>query len=303
MFVVAHPGIDVRGDGRHRPRDHRRRGAVRRHGPLRPAADPPRVAVRRPPRADAQLPGPGGADPALPRQRGEPVLPAAARAGPGCRWWCWPPRRPSSPARPSSRARSRCPGRRCSSGLLPPVTVRQTSEHDGGQIYLPGVNAVLFVGVLAVTLTFRSSARLATAYGVSVTGALVVDTVLLLLVARVLWHWQSWKVALAAVALRRRRGHLPRGQPVQGRSTVGGCPCSSRSCVFTVMATWRRGRAIVSANRRQQGGLAAGLRRGRPGARGARACPARRCSPTRARTPPRWPCGPTSSTTTCCTST
>ena len=85
-------------------------------------------------------------------------------------------------------------------GLLPPVTVRQTSEHEGGQIYLPGVNAVLFVGVLAVMLTFRSSERLATAYGVSVTGALVVDTMLLLLVARVLWHWQPWKLALAAVA-------------------------------------------------------------------------------------------------------
>ncbi|MBV9821676.1 MAG: KUP/HAK/KT family potassium transporter, partial [Actinobacteria bacterium] len=85
-------------------------------------------------------------------------------------------------------------------GLLPPLTVRQTSEQEGGQIYLPAVNGALFVGVLVLMLGFRSSARLATAYGVSVTGALVVDTLLLLLVARVLWHWQPWKLAVAAVA-------------------------------------------------------------------------------------------------------
>jgi KUP system potassium uptake protein len=68
-------------------------------------------------------------------------------------------------------------------GLLPPVTVRQTSEHEGGQIYLPGVNAALFAGVMVVMLSFQSAERLATAYGVSVTGALVVDTLLLLAVS------------------------------------------------------------------------------------------------------------------------
>jgi len=138
-------------------------------------------------------------------------------------------------------------------GLLPPVTVRQTSEHAGGQIYLPGVNAVLFVGVLAVTLTFRSSARLATAYGVSVTGALVVDTLLLLLVGRVLWHWQWWKVALAAVAF----GGVEATFLAANLSKVlhgGWLPLLVAAGVFTVMATWRRGRAIVSANRRQKEG-------------------------------------------------
>ena len=101
-------------------------------------------------------------------------------------------------------------------GLLPPVTVRQTSEHEGGQIYLPGVNAVLFVGVLVVTLTFRSSARLATAYGVSVTGALVVDTLLLLLVGSGAVAVAAWKLAAGGGGVRRCRGHLPGGQPVQG---------------------------------------------------------------------------------------
>jgi transposase len=80
-----------------------------------------------------------------------------------------------------------------------PLRVRQTSEHEGGQVYLPRVNALLFVGVLGVMLTFRSSARLATAYGVSVTGALVIDTLLLLVVARVLWSWAPWKLVRRGV--------------------------------------------------------------------------------------------------------
>jgi KUP system potassium uptake protein len=138
-------------------------------------------------------------------------------------------------------------------GLLPPVTVRQTSEHEGGQIYLPGVNAALFVGVMAVMLTFRSAERLATAYGVSVTGALVIDTILMLVVARVLWRWQPWKLALAAVAF----GGVEVTFLAANLSKVahgGWLPLLIAIVLFTVMTTWRRGREIVAANRRKQEG-------------------------------------------------
>jgi len=141
-------------------------------------------------------------------------------------------------------------------GLLPPLTVRQTSEHESGQIYLPGVNTVLFVGVLVLMLSFRSSERLATAYGVSVTGALVVDTVLLLIVARVLWSWQPWKLALAAVSF----GLVELVFLAGNLSKVahgGWLPLLIAVVVFTIMTTWRRGREIVSANRRtMEGSLA-----------------------------------------------
>jgi len=138
-------------------------------------------------------------------------------------------------------------------GLLPPVTVRQTSEHEGGQIYLPGVNAALFIGVMAVMLSFRSAERLATAYGVSVTGALVIDTILMLVVARVLWKWQPWKLALAAVAF----GGVEATFLAANLSKVlhgGWLPLLIAIVLFTVMTTWRRGREIVSANRRKQEG-------------------------------------------------
>jgi KUP system potassium uptake protein len=138
-------------------------------------------------------------------------------------------------------------------GLLPPVTVRHTSQRESGQIYLPGVNALLCVGVLTVMLTFGSAERLATAYGVSVTGALVIDTVLMLLVARVLWHWRPWQLALGALGF----GGVELIFLSANLSKVahgGWLPLLIAIVVFTVMTTWRRGRGIVSANRRKQEG-------------------------------------------------
>jgi KUP system potassium uptake protein len=138
-------------------------------------------------------------------------------------------------------------------GLLPPLNVRQTSEHEGGQIYLPGLNAALFVGVMVIVFGFRSSAKLSTAYGVSVTGALVVDTLLMLLVARVLWKWQPWKLALAAVVF----GGVELLFLAANLSKIahgGWLPLLIALCVFTVMTTWRRGREIVAANRRAKEG-------------------------------------------------
>ncbi len=138
-------------------------------------------------------------------------------------------------------------------GLLPPVTVRQTSKHEGGQIYLPGINALLFVGVLVVMLSFRSAERLATAYGVSVTGALVIDTVLLLLVARVLWQWRPWQLALGALTF----GAVELTFLSANLSKIahgGWLPLVIALLVFTVMTTWRRGREIVAENRQEEEG-------------------------------------------------
>jgi KUP system potassium uptake protein len=142
-------------------------------------------------------------------------------------------------------------------GLLPPSPIRQTSRHAGGQVYLPVVNALLFVAVLAVMLTFRSSSRLATAYGVSVTGALVVDTALFLLVARVLWRWGPRRLAPAAAVI----GGLELVFLSANMTKVvhgGWVPLLIAAAVMTVMTTWRRGGQLLTANRRaSEGSLSA----------------------------------------------
>ena len=138
-------------------------------------------------------------------------------------------------------------------GFVPALTVHQTSKVEGGQVYLPAVNGALFVGVLALMLSFGSSARLATAYGVAVTGALLIDTVLMLVVARVLWRWQPWKMVLAAVGFGGVEALFFSGniaKVVHG----GWLPLLIATCVFTVMTTWQRGRKIVIANRNREEG-------------------------------------------------
>ena len=138
-------------------------------------------------------------------------------------------------------------------GLLPPLTIRQTSKQESGQIYLPVVNGLLFLGVLAIMLAFGSSARLATAYGVSVTGALVVDTVLMLIVAPLLWHWRRWKIVLAAVVF----GGLELTFLAGNLSKIahgGWVPLLIAAAVLLVMTTWRRGRQLVSDDRRRKEG-------------------------------------------------
>ena len=187
-------------------------------------------------------------------------------------------------------------------GLLPPLTVRQTSAEAAGQVYLPAVNAALFVGVLVLMLVFRSSARLATAYGVSVTGALLVDTILLLIVARARWRWAKWKLVVAGVGFGGTEFTFFSANLTK-IAHGGWLPLLIATLVFTVMTTWQRGRAIVTANRMSKEGPLDRLHRPRSRSAGSSGCRVPPCSPIRRRRAPRWRCGPTSSTTASCTST
>ena len=86
-------------------------------------------------------------------------------------------------------------------GLLPRLGIRHTSESVAGQIYLPRVNQILLVGVLLVTVTFRTSSGLAAAYGVSVTATMVIDSLMAFFVVWRCWKWPIWKVAMLMVPL------------------------------------------------------------------------------------------------------
>ncbi|WP_082365090.1 potassium transporter Kup [Bosea vaviloviae] len=78
-------------------------------------------------------------------------------------------------------------------GLLPRLEIRHTSEQTSGQIFIPRINAILLIVVLVLVWTFRSSSNLSHAYGISVFGAMVVDSLLAFIVI-----WKGWRWGLAA---------------------------------------------------------------------------------------------------------
>lgn len=141
-------------------------------------------------------------------------------------------------------------------GFLPKLTVMQTSEHSGGQIYVPSVNWMLFIGVMALMLSFRASERLATAYGVAVTMDLMLTTTLFSLYAYAGLKWPFWKVAIfgtvfGTVEFVFWAGNITK--VVHG----GWLPLLVAFTLATVMLTWARGRRLVSDRRRKlEGNLA-----------------------------------------------
>ena len=79
-------------------------------------------------------------------------------------------------------------------GLLPRIDIRNTSETLAGQIYVPAVNSLLMIGVLFLLLTFQSSHNLTAAYGVAVTGTMLVNTLMSWSVVTKKWKWPMWAV-------------------------------------------------------------------------------------------------------------
>lgn len=86
-------------------------------------------------------------------------------------------------------------------GLVPRLEIKHTSESMVGQIYLPRVNWILFVGVVLVVLLFQNSSKLAGAYGVAVTADMMIATAIMFFVIWKLWKWPLWKVILLIAPL------------------------------------------------------------------------------------------------------
>jgi KUP system potassium uptake protein len=84
-------------------------------------------------------------------------------------------------------------------GLLPRMEIKRTSETQSGQIYVPQISNFLMVGVLLLLFMFQTSSRLASAYGIAVTGAMFVDTLLAVVIVRRVFRW-NW-LATAALLL------------------------------------------------------------------------------------------------------
>ncbi len=133
-------------------------------------------------------------------------------------------------------------------GYLPRLTIRHTSGQEEGQVYAPAINLLLFVGVIAVVAGFGSSAALASAYGIAVTGTFVLTTILFLVVARAFWHVGRPLVLLgAAVFLTVDVAFFAANltKVVHG----GWLPLGVGLAVFALLTTWHRGQQIVSRQR------------------------------------------------------
>jgi KUP system potassium uptake protein len=137
-------------------------------------------------------------------------------------------------------------------GLLPRLEIRHTSQEHYGQIYMPRVTLFLLVGVLFLVLMFRSSSALASAYGIAVTGTMVVTGIMAFVVVWKVWQWSP----LAAAAL--MAPFLLIDLTFLGANMLkvhdgGWVPLALAAVVMVVMYTWRRGsRLLFEKTRRQE---------------------------------------------------
>jgi len=139
-------------------------------------------------------------------------------------------------------------------GYLPRMRIRHTSRSTIGQIYIPAINWTMMVIVICLVLAFRSSSALATAYGISVSATMLIDTLLLAMVARALWpRWRWWVLPSCIGFLAIDLAFLIANgiKILQG----GWFPVVLGAVIFLLMRTWRRGREDLHAQT-QKGGIA-----------------------------------------------
>lgn len=129
-------------------------------------------------------------------------------------------------------------------GYMPRVQVQHTSESEKGQIYLPGVNWWLMIAVMALVIGFGSSSNLAAAYGIAVTGDMVITTILAALVFHGVWGW-SWARTLSLAALFLTVDLAFFGANILKIPAGGWFPILIGIMIFTLMLTWKRGRELL----------------------------------------------------------
>jgi KUP system potassium uptake protein len=130
-------------------------------------------------------------------------------------------------------------------GYWPRLRVLHTSAHEEGQIYIPEMNYLLLVGCIALTVGFGSSSAIAAAYGIAVTGTMIITSLMFYVVARRLMGWSTWSAA-ALVGL-----FLVVDISFFGANAVkiadgGWFPLAMGLSVFIMMTTWHRGRQLFA---------------------------------------------------------
>jgi KUP system potassium uptake protein len=135
-------------------------------------------------------------------------------------------------------------------GLLPRIDIRRTSETMAGQIFVPQVNLMLMVGVLALLVLFQSSSRLASAYGIAVTGTMVITVLLAFIVARQQWKWSLPATLAIVVPLLVIDLCFLTGNALK-IAEGGWFPLTFGAALMVIMWTWTRGAQILSDKTRR----------------------------------------------------
>ena len=138
-------------------------------------------------------------------------------------------------------------------GYLPRLRIVHTSAQTIGQIYVPWINWALLVMVVVLVLSFRTSAALAYAFGMAVTGTILITTLLIFYVAWTQWGWPPWLVVIAGGAALAFEGLFLAANLTKIPSGAW-LPLVIAVVLFVVMTTWHRGRRLVTAAREAQEG-------------------------------------------------
>ena len=135
-------------------------------------------------------------------------------------------------------------------GLMPRFEIRHTSESQSGQIFIPRINRMLLIAVLLLVLMFKSSSALASAYGIAVTGTMVVTATMAFVVVWKVWRWSPFAAAaLVAPFLCLDLTFLTANllKVVEG----GWVPLALGAWAMLLMYTWRRGSRLLSDKSRK----------------------------------------------------
>jgi KUP system potassium uptake protein len=135
-------------------------------------------------------------------------------------------------------------------GFIPRLRITHTSAGAIGQIYIPVINWALMVMIILLVLTFQSSSNLAAAYGIAVTGAMLIDTCLLAVVLFSLWRWH-WAYALPLLFLFFAVDLAYFGANMTKVPDGGWFPLLVGLVAFTLLTTWARGRKLMIERMRE----------------------------------------------------
>ncbi len=135
-------------------------------------------------------------------------------------------------------------------GFMPRLRIEHTSASAAGQIYVPLINWLMLAIVIMLVLSFRSVSHLTSAYGIAVTGAMLIDSCLLTVVIARLWHWPRYKaVPLLTLFFLVDGAYFAANLT---KITAGGWfPLMIGIAVFTILTTWSKGRQLMLARMRE----------------------------------------------------